>query len=170
MTRIAVLVVAAGRGSRAQTFDSCPKQYATIGGKRVLSRTLRTFLLHPEISSVTPVIHADDGDLLQETLNELHELPSAKLKKCMDGVFGGPTRQSSVHAGLEALANTEPAPNVVLIHDGARPFIDADAISRVIAAIRPGYGAIAALPVVDTLKRANANGVISDTITRANLW
>ena len=81
---------------------------------------------------------------------------------------GGVTRQASVLAGLEALAAQNP--DRVLIHDAARPWVSADMIARVLAALDRQGGAIAAIPVVDTLKRDGADGFIAATIQRDGLW
>ena len=80
---------------------------------------------------------------------------------------GGPSRQDSARLGLESLAAL--APGAVLIHDGARPFVGAAVIDRVLDALGASAGAIAALPVTDTLKRG-ADGLITGTVERAGLW
>jgi 2-C-methyl-D-erythritol 4-phosphate cytidylyltransferase/2-C-methyl-D-erythritol 2,4-cyclodiphosphate synthase len=107
------------------------------------------------------VIHADDGELYARAVAQ-----SAK-EKLAEPAVGGPTRQASVLRGLEALAAS--APDVVLIHDAARPFISAKTISNVIAALGKKPGALAALAVTDTLKRASG-GIVTETIARAGLW
>lgn len=80
---------------------------------------------------------------------------------------GGRERTESVANGLEDLPDEV---NIVLIHDAARPFLDNEMIDRVIAEARCGRGAIAALPVVDTLKEVDDTGRIVRTVERANLW
>lgn len=169
MTGCVALVVAAGRGSRAG--PGAPKQYRFVGGETVLRRTVRAFLGHPRIDGVRVVIHPDDADAYRTAVAGLD---------LMTPVFGGPTRQASVRLGLESLV--EQAPATVLIHDGARPFVKPAAIERVAAALAaaPGgaKGAIAALPVVDTLKCATAGGatppgaspLITRTVDRRHLW
>ncbi len=161
--KIIALIVAAGRGSRAG--GAGPKQYRDLAGEAVLARTMRAFLSHPEIAGVRAIIHADDGDLYRAATRALADAP-----KLMVPATGGKERQDSVRQGLESLER-EP-PSLVLIHDAARPFIDAQTISRVIAAARASGGAIAALPVFDTLKQsdgASAPGV-SGTVPREGLW
>lgn len=159
---VAALIVAAGRGSRATGISGgLAKQYAIIGGKTVLTRTLEVFLAHPAIDAVQVVIHPDDA---QDYISAVHGL-NAKL---LTAVTGGATRQQSVHLGLNALAPHAPAS--VLIHDAARPFIDAVTISNVIAAVDRSHGAIAATPVSDTLKKADEFGRITATVDRARLW
>lgn len=162
MPKVAALVVAAGRGSRMG--DGLPKQYRRLGGRPVLRHSLGTFAAHPGIDTTVVVIHPDDRPLYDEAAAGL-ALP--------DPVPGGAERQESVRLGLEALQGV--APDLVLIHDGARPFVDAGVIDRVIAALSEHPGAIPALPVADTLKRgAPAAGggapVIAETVPRDGLW
>lgn len=160
--RIAALIVAAGRGTRAAAQGSGPKQYATIGGKTVLTRAIDAFARHPEIDEIKVVIHPDDADLYK---NATDGCGSGKLSAA---ATGGATRQASVLRGLEGL--TASAPDVVLIHDAARPFVSAKTISNVIAALRERPAALAALPVTDTLKRTAGDGIVTETVARAGLW
>jgi 2-C-methyl-D-erythritol 4-phosphate cytidylyltransferase / 2-C-methyl-D-erythritol 2,4-cyclodiphosphate synthase len=155
----AALIVAAGRGSRARGADGRPKQYEPIGGKPVITHTLGAFFAIPAITWVQVVVHHDDTVLYQAATAELAVLPC---------VIGGTTRQASVLAGLEALATH--APDRVLIHDAARPFVSCDVIERVLAALDTGLAAIAADPVTDTLKRADAHGRVAGTVDRSGLW
>ncbi|MFN0219122.1 MAG: bifunctional 2-C-methyl-D-erythritol 4-phosphate cytidylyltransferase/2-C-methyl-D-erythritol 2,4-cyclodiphosphate synthase [Hyphomicrobium sp.] len=160
--RIAALIVAAGRGSRAvRPDDSTPKQYAMLGGAPVLWRTIQAFQAAAEITHIQVVIHQDDADLYRNCA----PVGAAKL---WPPVPGGPTRQASVRLGLEALAGV--APDAVLIHDAARPFIGADTIADIARSLRTHPAALAALPVSDTLKRANSNGAVAETIDREGLW
>ena len=161
--KVAALIVAAGRGSRATAAGpaSVPKQYVAIGGMPVLGHTLQAFADVPAIERIQVVIHADDGDLYRRSVQ-------ADQLGLLKPVTGGATRQASVHAGLEALAPFQP--DLVLIHDAARPFISTQTITSVIAALTTYPGAIAAVPLADTLKRASAEGTISDTIDRKGLW
>lgn len=160
---VTAIIVAAGRGVRAGTAG--PKQYCDLAGETVLARAARAFLDHKEVSSVRVIIHAEDHDLYAELMASL--IGRAKL---LAPVAGGPERQDSVRLGLESLV-ADP-PELVLIHDAARPFIDAATISRVIAAARADGGAIAALPVFDTLKKADGgvSPAIAGTVSREGLW
>ena len=158
--RTAAIIVAAGRGARAGAGG--PKQYRQLAGETILARSIRAFTEHPGVDLVRVVIHPDDDDLYETSCGHLS---SSKL---IDPVYGGAERQESVRLGLESLED-EP-PERVLIHDAARPFIDHDTIQRVIDALQDDDGAIAALPVFDTLKRATASAVIDETLSRENLW
>ena len=162
MPIIAALIVAAGRGTRAGGADAGPKQYAVVGGATVLEHTLAAFLAAPLVTLVQVVIHPDDRNRYDRTA-----APFA-APALLAPVAGGASRQASVRAGLTALAAH--APDLVLIHDAARPFVDRATIARVIAALDRHAGAIAAVPLADTLKRADGAGCIAETIERAGLW
>src|ERR1700728_2913071 len=118
---VAAIIVAAGRGERAG--GGTPKQYRDIGGEPMIRPTLSAFLNHPQIDLVLPVIQPGDDGIYRKSIAGLAKLPSP--------VPGGATRQASVRAGLEALAAS--APELVLIHDAARPFLSSDLINRAIA-------------------------------------
>ena len=156
--KVAALIVAAGRGSRAG--PGAPKQYRELAGEPVLRRTLAAFAAHPDISSVLTVIHADD--------REAYGAASADLPKLMAPCMGGATRQASVKAGLEAL--TVSKPDYVLIHDGARPLIPARLIGDCVKALAAHAGALAAVALTDTIRRATAQGLAGETVDRAGLW
>lgn len=155
MSGIAAIVVAAGRGLRAGGGE--PKQYRVVANQPVIRPSLVAFATHPEISAVQPVIHPEDIGRFEEASAGLKVLPP---------VFGGATRQASVRAGLEALASRKP--DLVLVHDAARPFASPALIRRAIAAARSG-AAVPVLPVVDTMKAVDASGVITGTIDRGSL-
>jgi 2-C-methyl-D-erythritol 4-phosphate cytidylyltransferase/2-C-methyl-D-erythritol 2,4-cyclodiphosphate synthase len=106
------------------------------------------------------VIHPDDAKLYHSAVADVAE-------QLLSPATGGATRQESVRLGLEALA--EEAPDLVLIHDAARPFVSAAIISRVLAGLAEAPGVVAALPVIDTLKRA-PGGYVTETIAREQLW
>ncbi len=152
----AAVIVAAGRGTRAG--GDLPKQYASLAGRPVLAHTVDVFVQHPAIDLVQVVIHADDAPAYAAACSDLATLPP---------VPGGQTRQESVLAGLAALE--QHTPSKVLIHDAARPFVDAPTIDRVIAALDQYDGAIPALAIADTLKKTD-NRRITETIDRTGLW
>ena len=152
----AVIIVAAGAGLRVG--GEIPKQYQQIGGEAVLRRTVRAFQQHEEVHHILVVIGDNHDELYMKAVSDMN-LP--------DPVQGGATRQASVFNGLTAIAPLEPAN--VLIHDAARPFVDAEIISAVIAKISEFPGCIPAIAVVDTLKREN-DGLIIETVDRSGLW
>lgn len=159
--RAAALIVAAGRGSRAMS-DKGIKQYVRIGGEAVIARALRPFLDDRRIGCVQVVIHPDDAALFADSVRDLDQT------KLLTPVTGGANRQASVHCGLEALAALEATR--VLIHDAARPFVSGRDIARVLDALEDAPGAIVAVPVVDTLKRAGERNAIVQTEPRDGLW
>ena len=155
----AALIVAAGRGSRLGA--EIPKQYIPLDGRSALRRSVELFLGVPGVTRVLVVIHADDRALYEDAMQGLVD------PKLVPPVLGGETRAASVLAGLDALASD--APDNVLIHDAARPFMPANVISEVIDALTQAEGACAALPVVDALW--SARGAVAETsVPRHNLW
>ncbi|HWX62791.1 bifunctional 2-C-methyl-D-erythritol 4-phosphate cytidylyltransferase/2-C-methyl-D-erythritol 2,4-cyclodiphosphate synthase [Bradyrhizobium sp.] len=154
--RAAAILVAAGRGLRAGAGG--PKQYRSIGGQTVIYRAMAPFSNHPQVSHVQPVLHLDDVAMFSAAVTGLrHEQPAE----------GGATRQASVRAGLEALSSH--APDIVLIHDAARPFVSGDVISRAIEAAEFTGAAIPVVAVTDTVKLVDASGNIEATPERARL-
>jgi 2-C-methyl-D-erythritol 4-phosphate cytidylyltransferase/2-C-methyl-D-erythritol 2,4-cyclodiphosphate synthase len=154
--RAAAILVAAGRGLRAGAGG--PKQYRSIGGQTVIYRAMAPFSNHPQVSHVQPVLHLDDVAMFSAAVTGLrHEQPAE----------GGATRQASVRAGLEALSSR--APDIVLIHDAARPFVSGDVISRAIEAAEFTGAAIPVVAVTDTVKLVDASGNIEATPERARL-
>jgi 2-C-methyl-D-erythritol 4-phosphate cytidylyltransferase / 2-C-methyl-D-erythritol 2,4-cyclodiphosphate synthase len=158
-----VLIVAAGRGARFG--GPLPKQYCRLGSTTVLRRTVGVFLGHARVASLRVAIHPDDRRLYDAAMAGL-AVP--------EPVAGGAQRQDSVRHLLQAL-DADPD-DLVLIHDGARPFVSPQVIDRVIAGLAQAGGVIAALPVRDTIKReegkrAAGNGSrVADTIDRRLLW
>jgi 2-C-methyl-D-erythritol 4-phosphate cytidylyltransferase/2-C-methyl-D-erythritol 2,4-cyclodiphosphate synthase len=157
--KTAALIVAAGQGTRAGA--AAPKQYASIGGQTVLARTLGVFLEHPAIDLALVAI-------AEANRTRYDEATAAGHPKLLPPALGGATRQRSVLNGLRALAPHRPVR--VLIHDAARAFVTAAILDRVLAALERAPGAIAAVPLADTLKRAGPQGRIAATLDRTGLW
>ncbi len=154
--RIAAVIVAGGRGHRAG--GDLPKQYRELAGEPVIRPALAAFLTHPQIAAVQPVIHPDDEKLFSTTTAGLQPLPP---------VHGGVTRQASVRAGLEALGDI--APDIVLIHDAARPFLTGDLITRAIGAGQEHRAAVPAIGVADTVKKVDEQDMVTETLERGRL-
>ena len=154
MGKTVALLVAAGRGSRAG--GETPKQFRTIAGRTLLAHAIDR-LGHPAVGAVQVVIGEGQEEAYRAAIGD-RALPSP--------VVGGATRRDSVMNGLDALAR---GGNVerVLIHDAARPFLPAAVIDRLLAALDAHDGAVPALPVVDTLARADA--LLGDTVKRDDL-
>jgi len=153
---VAAVVVAAGRGVRAG--GESPKQYRDIAGEPVLRRSLLLFAQDPRIGAVQPVIHPEDNALFERAAERVPVLPP---------VHGGATRQASVRAGLEALASH--GPDIVLVHDAARPFASPTLVSRAIEAARNADGAIPGIPISDTVKAIDGTGQVVETLDRMRL-
>ncbi|WEX78780.1 bifunctional 2-C-methyl-D-erythritol 4-phosphate cytidylyltransferase/2-C-methyl-D-erythritol 2,4-cyclodiphosphate synthase [Sinorhizobium numidicum] len=158
-----VVIVAAGRGERAGQSAEGPKQYRTIGGRPVIAHTLDIFATWAALGPVVIVIHQDDEELLVAARKQmLHQIDATV-------VHGGATRQLSVLAGLEAIAAT--GTKYVMIHDAVRPFVDHSLLDRCGAALEGGAQAVLpAVAVADTLKRAKADGLVQETVSRNDLY
>jgi 2-C-methyl-D-erythritol 4-phosphate cytidylyltransferase/2-C-methyl-D-erythritol 2,4-cyclodiphosphate synthase len=153
---VAAIVVAAGRGLRAG--GDMPKQYRDMAGEPVIRQSLARFAAHADIDWVQPVIHRQDEAIYRATTTGL---------SLLDPVHGGPTRQDSVRAGLEALSPR--APDIVLVHDAARPFVSDALIARAAAAGRRTGAAVPAVAIADTVKVVDEAGIIVETLDRARL-
>nr|WP_282760990.1 2-C-methyl-D-erythritol 2,4-cyclodiphosphate synthase [Komagataeibacter saccharivorans] len=162
--RVAAILLAAGQGSRysAQTAAPVAKQYVTLGGRPVIRHAADA--LAPHVGMIQPV---GDPALLGAALEGFAPEGCTVLPV----VSGGDTRQASVSAGLEALDRLPEGerPDLVLIHDGARPYVPDSVTQGVIAALSQYAGAIPAVPVADTIKRAR-DGIITDTVPRTDLF
>ena len=156
MKKITALIVAAGNGSRAG--GSIPKQYQMLAGKPLLHWTLDAFLSHPDVNKILLVV--DPGA-------EQHWRPLLNLDQHIAICAGGDNRQASVLNGLNALEAD--APDLVLIHDGARPFLSSGLISRLITETPPGGGAMPGLQVSDTLRRVE-DDACGDIVPREGVW
>lgn len=155
---VGVVVVAAGRGTRFGGVT--PKQYQLLAGSPVLLHAIRPFASHPEIAHVVVVLPSDDAATPPEWLR-------AQLGGRLTVTAGGAERGDSVVAGLAALPLDC---TIVLIHDGARPFPGRAMIDGGIAAARHGRSAVPALPIADTIKRADDFGRVLSTVDRRGLW
>ena len=156
MAQVAAVIVAAGQGVRAG--GDLPKQFRRIGGETLLRRALTAFLEAPSVAFVQPVVRSEDLVLVRALASGLDLLAP---------VFGGATRQASVRAGLEALEPRKP--DIVLVHDAARPFATTALIERAIDAAAKTGAAIPALQVTDTVKRVDDTGTIEATLDRGPL-
>jgi 2-C-methyl-D-erythritol 4-phosphate cytidylyltransferase len=152
MRKVSAIVVAAGAGRR---FGSA-KQFALLGGKPVLERSLQAIAGHPEVAELVLVLPAgESGARYRERWNKIVAV-----------VRGGERRQDSVARGF---ARLKPVPaGLVLVHDGVRPLVSREVISRVIAKAGETGAAVAAVPVEDTIKEA-AGGFVVRTLERDHL-
>ncbi|MFP6748260.1 MAG: bifunctional 2-C-methyl-D-erythritol 4-phosphate cytidylyltransferase/2-C-methyl-D-erythritol 2,4-cyclodiphosphate synthase [Alphaproteobacteria bacterium] len=153
---IAALVVAGGRGERMG--GAVAKQFQSLAGIPVLRHALLAFCHHPAVNAVAAVIRDEDRELYETAAQGLQVLPP---------VIGGDSRRQSVLHGLRGLNDLNP--DQVLIHDGARPFVSGAVIGNVLDALHEHTGAIAAVPVVDSLKHG-AGVLIDGEVARDGLW
>ena len=164
MTETFALIPAAGRGVRFNNSESGRnKVFAAIGGQAMLRRTVVAFASHPRIDGV--VIVAEPSEQ-----NDIHIILS-DIPKLLRIVPGGATRQESVHAGLGALgAMGASDQSIVLVHDAARPVLSAALIDRCIESARVFGSGVAAVPIVDTIRRLNPRDKTVEAIDRSDLW
>jgi 2-C-methyl-D-erythritol 4-phosphate cytidylyltransferase len=152
------VIVAAGTGSRVGGKEL--KQFRWVGGKPMLLHSVQLFQARPDVAMVVVVL---PRSVLGDPPTWLYQSDTERLLLSV----GGATRQDSVANGLDDL----PADlDVILVHDAARPLVPDTVVSRVIAEARSGRSAIAALPLVDTLKEVDAEGRIVRTVPRERLW
>jgi 2-C-methyl-D-erythritol 4-phosphate cytidylyltransferase len=155
---VGVVIVAAGSGSR--TGSEQLKQFRWVAGKPMRLHSIQRFMERPDVALVVAVLpRAYAGD------------PPPWIFQCdLDRLLvsvGGRERGDSVLSGLQDMP---PEVKTVLVHDAARPLADSATIERVIAEARRGHGAVAALPVADTLKEVDGDGRIVRTVDRVRLW
>lgn len=155
---VGVVIVAGGEGTRAGGEEL--KQFRWVAGKPMLLHSVQAFMARPDVASVVVVLpQRYAGD------------PPPWLFQCdVDRLLvslGGRTRGESVANGLDDLPDEA---EIVLVHDAARPLVGEATIERVVAAVRAGRSAVAALPVMDTLKEVDESGRIVRTVPRDTLW
>ena len=155
------IIVAAGQGARMG--GALSKQYLPLGGVPILQRTLETFIHSGLFSEIILVVAASDITYCgQHILDGLPPEPPLRL------VAGGRERQESVFNGLDVVVGRDD--DVVLIHDGVRPFVTRDVLARCIDAVHRQGAGILAVPVRDTLKVVDDDGRIAQTLARSAIW
>ncbi|MFT5134790.1 MAG: 2-C-methyl-D-erythritol 4-phosphate cytidylyltransferase [Gammaproteobacteria bacterium] len=160
LAKIWAVIPAAGIGTRMQT--DIPKQYLKIRGKCILEYTLERFCSHPDIQGV--IVAVSDSDHYWSTL-------SIASHKKITRVTGGEERCHSVQNGLHALGEVAAPDDWVMVHDAARPCLRVEDIDKLIIQISKGKtGGLLAVPVRDTMKRANKSNHVKETVDRVDLW
>jgi 2-C-methyl-D-erythritol 4-phosphate cytidylyltransferase len=164
--QVAVVLAAAGNGSRMGTRQTdgsaTPKQWLALAGLPVVVHAFRLFDSMPQVGQIAVALDSDSLERNDRTA----KLKSA-FSKPVHLVAGGTSRQDSVWRALQAF---NPEPEIVMIHDAARPFPPVDAVERSIALARAHGGAILARRIVETVKRADANMLVTETLDRRDLW
>jgi len=156
------LIVAAGQGRRMQ--HAVAKQYLELDGVPILARTLSVFHNHPLIERIVAVVPPADMDYCRQRI-----LPSAhRLTTPVLLVAGGATRQESVYHGLRA-AQADPD-DIVVIHDGVRPFLTAALLTAAIELASERGACLLAIPLMDTPKHVGEGDVVETTLLRDGIW
>ena len=165
---MAAVVLAAGRGERFGARARGNKLYAKLAGRPILAYSLARLARSPLIDRLVVVIRPEERGLLErEVLGplDLDLGDEAEVKV----VPGGEERQDSAHAGVEALADEEQEPELVLVHDGARPFFSERLLERLIEAAREHGAAVPALPARETIRLADEGGFAAGELPRERL-
>lgn len=156
--KITAIVLAAGQGKRMNM--PVAKQFIDLKGKPVIYYSLKAF----EESNVDEIILVTGRGQIDYCLNSI--VTPYGFSKVKDIIEGGGERYDSVYAGLTKLKDTD----YVMIHDGARPFITPDLINEIIEQVQIYYACIVGVPVKDTIKVVDQNGLITSTPNRNTLW
>lgn len=154
------IIPAGGSGKRMGT--SLSKQYLTLAGKPILAHTLCNFQNSEMVDDIILVVPAEDAEYVRKTVVDEYGL--TKVRKVIPG---GAQRQDSVRNGLDAAGDGY---DIVLIHDGVRPFISNRLISRSILGAE-SFGAVTVgVPAKDTIKHITSDGFVKDTLPRDSIW
>jgi 2-C-methyl-D-erythritol 4-phosphate cytidylyltransferase len=155
---VGVIIVAAGSGSRTGSQEL--KQFRWVAGKPMLLHSIQTFQARADVAMVVCVL---PREYVGDPPPWIFQSDAERLLLSV----GGRERSESVANGLEDLPSEC---EIVVIHDAARPLVTSETIGRVIDEARQGNGAVAALPVIDTLKRVESSGKVIETVDRFGLW
>jgi 2-C-methyl-D-erythritol 4-phosphate cytidylyltransferase len=139
-----------------------PKAFLSMGGAPLFTLALETFEACPEVQEV--VLLVPDEKATRQAAEIIRKVGFQKVARILPG---GAERQDSVYAGLKAL---DPQTDIVLIHDGARPFVSGELIRRTVEGTRVWKSVAAAIPVRDTIKEVAADGWVRKTLARQDLW
>lgn len=159
-TGVSAVVVAAGKGKRMER--EINKQYIALGGRAILAHTLQAFEDHPGIDEVVLVVGKGEESLCRQQVIE-----AEGFRKVQKVVTGGTERYHSVYNGIRSLGEDC---DVVVVHDGARPFVTDTMINESIAGARAHGCAIVGVPVKDTIKVIDGEGFVKETPKRETLW
>lgn len=157
--KIGVVIVAAGKGTRMG--QAVSKQYLPLAGKPIFVHTLQTFATHPQIDSIAIVVPTGDEKYVRQLVEQY------ECRKVDAVIAGGAERQHSVLRGLFALGE---GIDLVLVHDAVRPFTTHETIDKVLREAVISGAAVTAVPVKDTIKIADEDGIVQSTPNRQSLW
>ena len=154
-----VVIVSAGRGSRMKA--DINKQFLKLKGKEVIAHTIDKFYNNKNIDEIVVVVKEDEADFFRRNIIDKYGYKNIKI------AFGGKERQDSVFNGLKAVNERC---DIVLIHDGARPFVTDEIIKNYIECEKKNKCVIVGVPVKDTIKIINKDNEVCDTPNRSTLW
>lgn len=154
-----VIIVAAGSGSRMKA--NINKQFIKLNDKEIIAYTIEKFYNNKNISDIVVVIKEDEAEFFKNEILDKYNFDNIKV------AYGGKERQNSVYNGIKAL---DKKCEYVLVHDGARPFVDESTINKSIEKVKEYKAIVVGVPVKDTIKIVNANNDIVDTPNRSTLW
>ena len=162
--KAAAIITAGGTGKRfgAEGEDKLPKQFIPLSGKPIILYSLESFERSKSISEIVVVVPEEWVDHTQNEIINRHN-----ISKVTEVISGGSERQQSVEKGFKSISSDA---EIVVIHDGVRPFAIVDLIEEVITAAKESDGAIAAYPSTDTIKRSDSKQFIEDTVARETIW
>ncbi|MFH0876673.1 MAG: 2-C-methyl-D-erythritol 4-phosphate cytidylyltransferase [Candidatus Omnitrophota bacterium] len=158
-TKITALIAAAGSGERMKS--DLAKPFIEIKSKPLVVYTLRVFQAHPLIDEIVLISHKENLEYARGLVKDCGFSKVARV------IAGGATRKESVRNGLEVVDSKT---KFVVIHDGVRPFVDEDAIRRVIEAAKECGAAILGVPVKSTIKKVTRHSEVDATLKREQLW
>lgn len=160
MAKVTALIPAAGMGRRMG--KTVAKQFLPLGDKPMLAHTLLAFQRSPDVDEIIPILSKEDMEhCLTDVIEHYH------ITKVKTLVAGGRERQDSVMNGLQKLGKDA---NIVLVHDGVRPFVTGDMIRESVEHARKGECVAVGVPVKDTVKEVDDKQVVRRTLERSRLW
>jgi len=159
MVQSVAIIVAGGSGKRM--LHDRPKQYVSLAGIPILARTLITFEQSPSVSRIILVVPQNDIQYVKDEI-----VGRYRIHKAWQIQAGGDARQDSVKAGLELV---EDGDDIVLIHDGVRPFVTQELIETAIREATRSGAVTPVIPSTDTVKIINKDEIVQDTLDRADL-
>lgn len=153
------IILAAGQGKRMKS--KIAKQYLILQGHPILYYTIKAFENHESIDEIILVVGQDDLEYCKSEIIDLYN-----FKKVSKIVVGGSERYESVYEGLKVMNDS----HYVLIHDGARPFVNSKVLYDIINSVQLYKACIVGVPVKDTIKSVSLDGVVNSTPDRNTLW
>ena len=158
--KVVAIIPSAGKGKRMA--HSVPKHFIRLEDKPVLAYTLEAFEKCPDVNQVLLVVRSGEEKYCLKEVVEKYQ-----FRKVLKVVIGGERRQDSVYNGIKELDQDT---DIVVVHDGVRPFVPPALISETIKLAMYVDGVVAALPVKDTIKEVTRDGLIKGTLNRDSLW